>query len=130
VSVFIATYANPQQGRELVSVGNVIVPQGWRTSGRSSEATPLLPDGRHLELNEVDTTKGQRATLAWYWFAVNGRSARSQSEEKLLEARAALSLQPVVSQVYVMHATGPYSQVDAMRRHLGDVAAVTWKGER
>ncbi len=121
IEAFVATYINQEQGRELVSVENVLVPARWIDSGSRQDAGLERTGGAALPVNQVEMADGTDTVFAMYGYNVNGRTARSAYAEKLLEMRAALSLRPVVARAYLINAIAPRERTDAMRARVGDL---------
>ncbi|HVY80445.1 MAG TPA: exosortase A [Steroidobacteraceae bacterium] len=116
IEAYVAAYINQQQGRELVSVGNVLVPARWIDSGARRDA-----EVAGLPVNVVETEEGADTVYAMYGYDVNGQPARSVYAEKILEMRAALSLRPVVARAYLVNARAPRESTAAMRQRVSEL---------
>jgi hypothetical protein len=123
IAAYVAAYINQDQGRELVSVGNVLVPPRWIDAGARQDG-----DLKGTPVNVVAMPEGTSDLYAVYGYDVNGRAARSVYAEKILEMRAALSLRPVVARAYLVNATAPRESTEAMRARVSELAGAILAG--
>jgi EpsI family protein len=123
IEAYTAAYINQDQGRELVSVENVLVPARWIDSGSRRDGAV---DG--LPVNVVEMEQGTNTVFAMYGYDVNGRPARSVYAEKIMEMRAALSLRPVIARAYLVNAIAPRESTDTMRKRVGELTQAILAG--
>jgi EpsI family protein len=116
IEAYTAAYINQDQGRELVSVENVLVPARWIDTGSRHDG-----EVKGLPVNVVEMEEGTNTVFAMYGYDVNGRPARSVYAEKIMEMRAALSLRPVVARAYLVNAIAPRESGDTMRKRVGEL---------
>jgi hypothetical protein len=116
IEAYVVAYINQEQGRELVGVGNVLVPSLWIDSGARQDGAV---DGRPV--NVVEMEAGTDTVFAMYGYDVNGRPARSEYAEKSFEMRAALSLRPVIARAYLVNAVAPRERTDDMRKRVSEL---------
>ena len=124
--VYLASYGHQEQGKELISSGNHLVPHDWRQYTQRRETTlDLAPDSR-VAVNETRVAITARNALAWHWYDVNGRTSHTRLGTKLNEAREALDPQGVVSSVRMVAVTSTDDDFDAMRALLEKQVRALW----
>jgi EpsI family protein len=123
IEAYTAAYINQDQGRELVSVENVLVPARWIDSGSRQDG-----EVEGLPVNVVEMEEGTNTVFAMYGYDVNGRPARSVYAEKIREMRAALSLRPVVARGYLVNAIAPRESTDTMRKRVSELTQAILAG--
>jgi exosortase A len=127
--LFAAEYAGHVQGREIASSDNVLVPTRWWWSGARSDREVRMSHDKRLRINEVQMTETSGSLLAWYWYSVNGTSARSSFDVKVQELLATLALKPTVSRAYVVAASGPTEQSERLRARVLESASAMLRQE-
>lgn len=104
VDAFVAAYGYQEQGKELISAGNVVLPADWRRVTTKGTDT-FEAAGRRIAVNEATIALPDRRVLVWYWYDVNGRPLLTGPQVKLREALAGLAPGPSVSSVHVVAVT-------------------------
>ncbi|MGQ0834934.1 MAG: exosortase A [Gammaproteobacteria bacterium] len=126
VHMLVAAYRGTNQGHELASNANVLVPQAWSSSGSRADAQLDLGADRTLLMNEIAIARSSRALFAWYWYSVNDEPTRTPRGVKVREALGAIFLKPTVSRAYLVAATGPADRIEALRGPVIDLAREVW----
>ncbi|HLA81762.1 MAG TPA: exosortase A, partial [Thermoleophilia bacterium] len=90
VQMYLAYYAQQQQGSELVNSLNALV--GERGSWRVIDSRPRVVSLANQELKVREALLGGESVrlLVWQWYWIDGRHTSSPYFAKLLEARALL----------------------------------------
>ena len=126
IHVYLASYGHQEQGKELISSGNHLVPHDWRQYTQRREASFEPGPGARVTLNETQVAITARNVLAWHWYDVNGRSSHTRGGTKLNEAREALDPQGVVSSVRMVAVTSTDDDFEAMRALLEKQVRALW----
>jgi len=124
--VYLASYGHQEQGKELISSGNHLVPHDWRQYTQRRETTLDLVPGSRVAVNETRVTMTARNVLAWHWYDVNGRMSHTRWGTKLNEAREALDPHGVVSSVRMVAVTSGDDDFAAMRALLAKQVRALW----
>jgi hypothetical protein len=66
--------------------------------------------------------------VAWYWYSVNGKAARTELAVKVQEVLASLTFRPTESRAYVIAASGRTGDSAALRERVASTAAVLLDG--
>lgn len=126
VHLYLASFGHQEQGKELISSGNQLVPFDWRQFIQRREVAFDPPGGAGVRLNETRIDITGRNALAWHWYDVNGRTSHTRWGTKLNEAREALDPQGVVSSVRMVAVTSTDDDFDAMRTLLERQVRALW----
>lgn len=105
LSLFQSVYQQQQQGKELISAGNMIWPHAWRRVARRA-SVELSTEAQSLTVQEVFVDGKQRSRLVWYWYDINGRTASTPLGAKLREGLDAIVLEAPNSALVVLVAEG------------------------
>ena len=124
--VYLASYGHQEQGKEVISSENHVVPFDWRQHTQRREATPDLEFGPSVVLNESQVVITANNVLAWHWYDVNGRTSHTRWGTKLNEAREALDPQGVVSSMRMVAVTSTGDDFLAMRALLEKQVRALW----
>ena len=101
VGVYVASYADQQQGKELIGWGNRVWPIEWRRYVDRSTVPIQAADGS-VDVQQVLVRHPAGWRLIRYWYQVGPSVTGSQNRVKLLETWNALTMQPVESTVVVV----------------------------
>jgi exosortase A len=91
VDLYISYYRNQRQGKELISSGNVLVPELdpiWRNIGK--HARPVDFGSREITVNESQLRSASKNLLVWRWYWLGGEEATSSYMAKMIMARKKL----------------------------------------
>jgi len=89
VDVFVAVYGLGRTlGEEMISYGNVIVPEQFKSLAAETGRSVELPDGTTLKVKELLVNEGAVPRLVWYWYLVGDRPVLGPFAVKGLEALA------------------------------------------
>ena len=91
VDLYISYYRNQQQGRELISSGNVLVPEWdsiWRNVGERTRHVDV--GSRQITVNESQLVSASKNLLVWRWYWLGEDETTSPYMAKLLVARKKL----------------------------------------
>lgn len=130
--VYVASYGEQQQGKELIGWDNRVWPNEWRRYvDRSTVSIQTSDGGADVQQVLVRHPAGWR--LIWYWYQVGPSVTGSQNRVKLLEALRALTLQPVESSIVVVIVISKSQNNEAdlreqLERHADRV--MSWNRER
>jgi EpsI family protein len=124
--VYLASYGHQEQGKELISSENHLVPHDWRQYTQRRVATLDLAPGTSVPVNETRVAITSRNALAWHWYDVNGRTSHTRWGTKLNEAREALDPRGVVSSVRMVAVTSTDDDFEAMRAILERQVRALW----
>jgi EpsI family protein len=91
VDLYISYYRNQRQGRELISSGNVLVPELdpiWRNIGEHPRFVDL--GSREITVNESELRSSSKNLLVWRWYWLGDEETTSPYMAKMLMARKKL----------------------------------------
>lgn len=92
LSLFIGYYNNQQQGNELISAQNSLVPSEDKAWSIVGEADRMITHGKQQIAIRQTMLRGANARLlAWHWFWIEGRYTSNPLLAKLLEAKSRLA---------------------------------------
>jgi exosortase A len=116
IDVSVAAYFENEQGRELITHANRLMPADWR---RFSVAGThgFIAHGETVEVNEVELTTPLEPAIVWYWYAVGGETATTPSAVKLLQSLQLLRHGRADGSVYLL-VTPLDESLEASRRRL------------
>ena len=125
-AVFLASYGEQQQGKELVSWSNRVWPASWRQYADQSTVSIRVGE-RELAVRQILFRHPEGWHLTWYWYQVGSRLSTSDFGVKLLETMHAVTRQPAESSVVVLSAmsteTENLAALDAeLHRHVARVS--------
>lgn len=131
-SIYIASYGEQRQGKELISWANRVWPNSWRRYVDRSTIS-IRTSGGSTNVKQVLVRHPEGWRLIWYWYQVGSTVTSSQNTVKLLEALRALTLQPVESSIVVVSFIGSTENRAAelreqLERHADRV--MSWNRER
>jgi exosortase A len=124
--VYLASYGHQEQGKELISAQNHLVPFDWRQFTRRRATTLEVAPGESVGLNETRVTMTGRNVLAWHWYDVNGKPSHTRLRTKLSEAIEGLDPVGVVSSVRMVAVSSDGDDFDAMRSLLESQVRTLW----
>jgi exosortase A len=124
--VYLASYGHQQQGKELISAQNHLVPFDWRQHTRQRATTFEVAPGSSVGLSETRVAMTGRNVLAWHWYDVNGKPSHTRTRTKLNEALEALDPVGVVSSVRMVAVSSDGDDFDAMRSLLESQVRTLW----
>jgi EpsI family protein len=124
--VYLASYGHQEQGKELISAQNHLVPFDWRQYTRRRATTLEFGPVSSVGLNETRVAMTGRNVLAWHWYDVNGKPSHTRSRTKLNEALEALDPVGVVSSVRMVAVSSEGDDFDAMRSLLESQVRTLW----
>jgi exosortase A len=124
--VYLASYGHQEQGKELISAQNHLVPFDWRQYTRQRARTLEISPGVTVDVNETRVATTGRNVLAVHWYDVNGRPSQTRSRTKLNEALQALDPVGVVSSVRMVAVSSEGDDFDAMRALLESHVRTLW----
>ena len=132
IAVFVASYGERRQGKELITWANRVWPAEWRPYVRESTVPLQIADGE-VYVQEVLVRDPAGWRLIWYWYQVGQSATSSAIRVKLLETMNTLALQPAESSIVVVSAFGEETDnQEKLRQRIADHAArlMAWNGER
>jgi exosortase A len=91
VDLYISYYRNQRQGRELISSGNVLVPELdpiWRNIGE--HVRPVDFGSREITVNESQLRSSSKNLLVWRWYWLGDEETTSSYMAKMIMARKKL----------------------------------------
>jgi EpsI family protein len=91
VVLYLAYYGHQRRGAELVTTGNMLIPQKhpiWADLGASAREEPL--DGGPSMLRESQLASTRQRLLVWEWYRIGGRDLVNPYVAKALLARERL----------------------------------------
>ena len=113
--VYMASYRQQQQGKELVSSVNRVWPVEWRRFVDQSPAS-VPADGAGVDIREVLVRDPAGWRMIWYWYLVGDAVTGSEFRAKLLHAQHTLALRPVESSILVVIVSGEDGENAAVLR--------------
>lgn len=130
--IYVASYGEQKQGKELITWANRVWPSEWRRYADRSTIS-IKTSGGDANLQQVLVRHPMGWRLIWYWYQVGSSVTSSQNTVKLLEALRAVTLRPVESSIVVVSVIssneGNAAELrEQLERHAGRVMA--WNDER
>jgi EpsI family protein len=132
VGVFVASYGEQRQGKELITWANRVWPPDWRPNVRES-TVPLRISNDRVDVQEALVRDPAGWRLIWHWYQVGPSITGSKFHVKLLETVKVLTLQPVESSVVVVSALGSEeNSPEELREWIANSATrmMAWNDER
>jgi exosortase A len=121
VNVFVATYAENVQGRELVNDTNKVVPDSMRGRADPRRFDFTSKDGDMIRVNELEVSETTPSSLVWYWYRTGNTAATSPLLVKFRQALDLLLMRQREGAAYVLHTTID-DALDTSRERLAHVA--------
>ena len=102
VDLFVLSYYNESQGRELINQSNIIAdPRSWRFRSRGSGRL-AQPAGRPFTWSEIEVSSASgRSRVIRYWYDIAGRQTHRPLVGKVFQAWARLGGKPRASLVAI-----------------------------
>lgn len=114
LSVYVAAYAKPKPGAELISSANQLFPDYW-TRYQSGFSRSI--DGAGMPVLEQTVTMPDDGLVTWHWYFVDGQRETAGAAVKLRQVRALLTRRPAGGHV-VMIAVRAASDIEHSRELL------------
>jgi EpsI family protein len=132
VRLYVASYSEQEQGKELISWANRVWPsEWWRYVEQTTVSLEIEAGPVNVQQVAVSHPAGQR--LVWYWYQVGLSVSSNPVGVKTLETLQLLALKPVESSVVVIEVTSDRdSDVAELRKELERHASqvMRWNSER
>ena len=132
IGVFVASYGDQRQGKELITWANRVWPAEWRPFVQES-TVPLQVSDSGVIVQEVLVRDPVGSRLIWYWYQGGSSITSSAVRVKVLETLQILTLQPAESSVVVVSAFGSEGEnEEQLRDRISDHAKrlMSWNDER
>lgn len=126
VGAYLATYLTQEQGKELVSEGNRILPPGTAQIAESSATSFDALQGGSVRVNALDFSSAGNAGVSWSWYSIGSTAEHSGLRLKLREAFDAVLMRSSPASVYVVVAFGPDRPAAELRPALQQVSQALW----
>jgi EpsI family protein len=131
-SLYVASYSEQEQGKELVSWANRVWPRDWSRYVEQTRVSLQLADG-HVDVQQIAVSHPRGSRLIWFWYQVGPSVSGNETHVKFLEALQLLTFDPVESSVVVIAVAGDsQSEMDTLRneleRHTNQI--MRWNRER
>lgn len=121
VQAFAASYASQREGREVVSIINLLGGEGWFSRGKQQQ--PLAVAGSTVPLTEQRFESMRGDTLCvWYWYLIGDAHAGTEFDAKIEQVKQTVLGRTDASLVAVATTSGTPS-CEPVRRRLADVGS-------
>lgn len=121
VSVFVASYLDNAQGRELITKDNRLIPDDWQRFVLAREHRFTSKDGRTIRVNEMQVELPGAPSLVWYWYEAGGAAATTSAVVKIRQALQLLMRGRADGSAFLFQ-TPLGESLEASRRRLALVA--------
>lgn len=130
INVFVATYLWQEQGKELVSEMNRVLPPGLDKIAARGVASFTGVDGATVPVNTRELMRDDQVLIVWYWYSAGMAAERSGFKVKLREAVDALLLRTTPASIYVVVAAGDEGDRAALHDALANASREVWEDAR